>query len=242
MKKENRFITFVNDVIAGWEIHLPAPRHGIEPLIRFATTVAKAGQLHAVYRLERLPGRRGYDAREESFEEYLLARVRESERLPLFPEDQAPGKELWTPARLAFYRDSACVEEDVGDVGGLLRELRPDRIETAGMFMRRASPVTVCGGSFPLDWTESARVVIRLDTDIWFPSVMGMLEALVEEGEQPESYDNRELAARHTPRLNAFLEELRGTVLDLGGTWGKIEVSGVGVNYAHLWNERGIEL
>jgi hypothetical protein len=31
--------------------------------------------------------------------------------------------------------------------------------------------------------------------------------------------DNSALAARHTPRLNRFIETLRDAVLDLGGTW-----------------------
>jgi len=31
--------------------------------------------------------------------------------------------------------------------------------------------------------------------------------------------DNSALSARHTPRLNRFIETLRDAVLELGGTW-----------------------
>lgn len=32
-------------------------------------------------------------------------------------------------------------------------------------------------------------------------------------------FDNRELASRHTPRLNRFLAEAKAAVIDAGGTW-----------------------
>jgi hypothetical protein len=36
--------------------------------------------------------------------------------------------------------------------------------------------------------------------------------------------DNSALAARHTPRLNRFIETLRDAILELGGTWGEPDV------------------
>ncbi len=240
MNERNHWITFVNDTIVGWVAFLPSPCDGIEALIRFSAAVVDAGERYAVYRALRLPARRTYEVGSQSFEAYLRAQARERKRIPIFPEDPGPGPHLWTPARIAFYRDASIVEEEVGDAGALLRELRPDRIETCRMFMRGASPVTVLGGSVPVDWTGEVRVQVRLDTDIWFPYVMGMLEDIPEKGNKPDLYDNCELAERHTPRLNAFLSELRHVVLDLGGRWAKLDVEGVAVNYAHMWNETGI--
>lgn len=242
MNERNHWITFANNTVVGWCAFLPPPSGGIEAMIRFGTAVVEAGERYAVYRAVRLPALNSYEIGSQSFDAYLRAQARERGRVPMFPEDPGPGPELMTPARIAFYRGDTKVEEEVGDVGDLLRELRPDRIETCGMFMRGTSPVTVLGGSFPLDWTREARILVRLDTDIWFPYVMGMIEDFPEDGDKPDMYDNRELAGSHTPRLNAFLREVRQVTLDLGGRWSKLEVEGVAVNYANMWNELGILL
>ena len=240
MTDRNRWITFVNDTIVGWVAFLPAPCNGLEPLLRFATKVVDAGERHSVYRVVRLAAKHVYEPGSQSFAEYLRTQARDRGRVPLFPEDPGPGRDLWTPARVAFCRGSAVVEEEVGDLGALLRELRSDQIESCGMFMRSASPVTVLGASYPLDWSREARIIIRLDTDLWFPEVIGLMEDFPDEGTKPDFYDNRQLATRHTPRLNAFLGEIRRTTLELGGRWEKLEVDGIGFNYARMWDESGI--
>jgi hypothetical protein len=242
MNERNRWITLVTDTVARWEAFLPAPRGDVSTLIRFAGGVADAGSRNGVYRVERMPAERPYDSRLQTFETYLRDQARERGRVPIFPEDASPGSELWTPARIAFYRGGAVVEEEVGDAGALLRELCPDKLETCGMFMRGASPVTVLGGSVPVDWTQEVRVQVRLDTDIWFPDVTGMCEEIPEVGHKPDLYDTRELASRHTPRLNAFLDEIRRLSIELGGRWELLEVEGFAVNYAHMWDELAIRL
>jgi hypothetical protein len=240
MNARNQWITFVKDTVIRWGAFLPAPRGDAEALIRFGTGVVDSGNRNSVYRVVRAPAARPYESALQSFETYLRSQVLERGRIPIFPEDASPGAELWTPARIAFYRGDAVVEEEIGDVGALLRELRPDKIETCGMFMRGASPVTVLGGSVPVDWAQEVRVQIRLDTDIWFPYVTGMCEEIPEEGNKPDLYDNRELAARHTPRLNAFLGEIRRLSIELGGRWEVLDLDGFAVNYAQMWDEAGI--
>jgi hypothetical protein len=242
MSDRNHWITFVNDTVVRWGAFLPGPRGDISGLIRFGVSVVEAGALYEVYRALHIPGARSYLAGTESFEEYLRARAKEG-RVPLFPRESRPGPdELWTPARISFYRDDEIVEAEVGDVGALLRELRPNDLEAAGMFMRSAAPVTVRGSSVGIDDDQEVLIQVRLDTDLWFPRVMGMLEAVPEDEPKPDFYDNHELAERHTPRLNAFLNELRHSATALGGRWEMIEVDGVGVNYAEQWDESGIHL
>ena len=100
----------------------------------------------------------------------------------------------------------------------------------------------VTGPSITLDHPSAVRIEIRLDTDIWFPSVMGFDEPLPDVGDPPDSYDNRALAERHTPRLNAFLDAAAREVAAIGGRWEMMDVDGIAVNYCDQWDERGIEL
>jgi hypothetical protein len=60
---------------------------------------------------------------------------------------------------------------------------------------------------------------INLLTDIWFPRVVGWMDA-----EEP-FYDNSELAVLNTPRLNRFLQRTKKLILSLGGTWELAKVS-----------------
>jgi hypothetical protein len=52
-----------------------------------------------------------------------------------------------------------------------------------------------------------------LTSDIWFPRVVGWMDS-----EEPY-YDNSELAALNTPRLNRFLQRVKELTLSLGGKW-----------------------
>jgi hypothetical protein len=71
-------------------------------------------------------------------------------------------------------------------------------------------------------------VTIMLTSDIWFPIVKGSLEKKVgiwhtfgadEAGYCEGGFDNRELANRHTPRLNRFLSAIAAKVIEMGGEW-----------------------
>jgi len=138
------------------------------------------------------------------------------------------------PARLAFYRGDRIVEEEVVDVGVLLQELRPDHDRSV---TGSAPPVEVRGKPVRVDSAKEVFVEITLPTDIWFPRVMGM-----EDEYNLEPYDNSALAQLHTPRLNAFLREVRDKTLALGGRWEKLDVNGIAVNYLDQWDEFGIRL
>jgi hypothetical protein len=133
------------------------------------------------------------------------------------------------------------VEAEVGDVGALMERLRPDREERSAFF-QPASPVTLLGEAPSVDSSLEVRIQVRLDTDIWFPRVMGLIEDLPEDEDKPDWYDNAALAERHTPRLNAFLADLRASVQRLGGRWEPLQAEDLAKNYAEQWDAAGVAL
>jgi hypothetical protein len=77
---------------------------------------------------------------------------------------------------------------------------------------------------------------ILLHSDIWFPSLRGNTERKVgittgfeadQIGEYTGGFDNRELANRHTPRLNRFISAISKKVIEMGGEWS------IGTNIDH---------
>lgn len=234
MSDRNHWITFPNYRVIAWGAILPPPRGAPDAHVRFAKTVVDAGKRHGVWDAQRLPRPTQFDATKTTFDAYVRASVETDGRIPLLEIGaDRPGETLWTPGRVAFYRDDHIVEEEVGNIGELLRTLRPGR-ETAA---RSAAPVTIQGVTQLVASTREATITIRLDTDIWFPRVIGLAEP-----DAAESYDNRALAERHTPRLNAFIRDVRAITLEIGGRWEKREPDSFGANYADQWDETGIRL
>jgi hypothetical protein len=108
---------------------------------------------------------------------------------------------------------------------------------------------------------------ISTNTDIWFPKLLGFMEDNTEQPEIMERdewgrylvdencnpilkpgwevmvhwYDNQELAERHTPRFNNFIQRVKQLVLTYGGTW-KIDKEACMEGYRPQWNEDGIVL
>ena len=53
--------------------------------------------------------------------------------------------------------------------------------------------------------------------------------------------DNSALAARHTPRLNRFIQTLRDAILELGGTW-SFDRTDTDSRYLPMLHEGGVNL
>ncbi len=87
------------------------------------------------------------------------------------------------------------------------------------------------------DWDIPIRLQISLHSDIWFPWVHALCHPLHTRGRQ---FDNRVLAERHTPRLNAFLEAVGAAAEAAGGTFG-LDPDQCGVA-PHTVTDRGIVL
>lgn len=115
---------------------------------------------------------------------------------------------LRTATRLAHVNgDGDVVEGDVTDMADLVAEVRT----TAASLHTPALTVM----SIPRGW-GGVSTTVSFATDIWLP----WTSVAHEPGMRwDELVDNSELAAVHTPRLNAFLAAVREATEDVGGQW-----------------------
>ena len=91
-----------------------------------------------------------------------------------------------------------------------------------------------------IDTQNGVELRISLYTDFWFPWNTGSdPEELAQYKE--DMYDNRQLAWRHTPRLNRSLAEIKQLVIEAGGTW-EVSKENVYEQYQHMVMDTGIEL
>lgn len=160
--------------------------------------------------------------------------------------DARIAADLGPRSRLCWYdRNDEVTEGEVSDLGMLLRTLEP----ADGAISRYVSdvgspPLAVSGSIFRYRDGRLVRgigdqvLLFTTHSDIWFPFVTGDAHPSWD----GESYfDNRDLANRHTPRLNAFLDEVASAVEAAGGRW-SIEAECVARTLAPWVTERGIRL
>ena len=127
-------------------------------------------------------------------------------------------------ARVSWFdRANQLVEGEIDDLGHFLRSLEP----VEGAISRHDSafeqPLGISGSTLSYDGRGVPRrtrvneqiVTFSIYSDIWFPFVTGEAHPSYDGARY---FDNRELAMRHTPRLNAFLDEISAAVLATGGT------------------------
>lgn len=113
-------------------------------------------------------------------------------------------------ALVAFHdADGTVVERELSDLGTALEPFQ------APVRHRPPLELKAFDWSSPPDVPE-VEVVVRTYSDIWLPWTAASYD--------PDSPvrgfgDNRVLAARHTPRLNAFLAVLRDATHRIGGRW-----------------------
>ncbi len=232
--KSNHWITLPGDGVALWWAVLPAPSVNPDALVRFGSSVVDAGKRHRVWDMRRYSAGAGPG---DTYEQYLRTAISRG-NLPVLRrrgEDPEPDGEV------AVYRDNEIADVVTSDVGLLLRELRPERNPRVTM---SAPPIVVRGGSFTIERAEEVSVSIRLDTDIWFPQVVGLREELDDEAdESPDWYDNSALASRHTPRFNAFLQAVRAATIEAQGEWHfDLNLGGLADQYLDMCNADGIML
>lgn len=63
---------------------------------------------------------------------------------------------------------------------------------------------------------DQSRVTFRISSDIWLPWIIGAIDPTYA---LEQRFDNRDLAQRHTLRLNRFLDEARGITIAMGCSW-----------------------
>ena len=148
-------------------------------------------------------------------------------------------------ARCAWFNDQDdIIEEFTTDLGTVLRSLQPEPGAIWTRHMSSWSPVAIRGGVTEISDREPCSLLtdihlgIATFTDIWFPFVLGIAH-LSHDGER--FFDNRDLARRHTPRLNRFVSSVADLIIASGGTWAIDD--GVIAPQMRPWvSERGILL
>ncbi len=113
------------------------------------------------------------------------------------------------------------IESPVQDLGGVLRREEPYEGAFDG-FAEPCFPITLTGATVQRvgavmagDWDLPVQLRISVHSDIWFPWINGVNHPLCD---YKRKFDNRLLAERNAPKLNAFLEAVAQAAESAGGT------------------------
>ncbi len=242
-----------SDAFATWYITFPPVSQAtdIDNLLEFAQHLLEVGEREQIYRVLETRSPNAFKATANyTYIQYLRdIAASESQRLPLFNDGGGAATTergtLRAPARICFYNQMGnLVEQEIENVGLLLKELRPDAVELCSYkHIKQVEPVSVIGPNLSLSIVRDTsklwpvRIRISLFCDIWFSLVGGYLDL----EKEVHFFDNRELACCHTPRLNRFISNVRQLTLSFGGSWkvGDVEVSKL---YKNRITEDGITL
>jgi hypothetical protein len=232
---------------AEWWVTLPRPQSKaeMEELLHLAQVILAIGEREGVYRVTETRSPNNFQAAPGwTYAEHLEKIFHETGILRFLNLGGGAARTetgiLRVAARLCHYNLAGeLVEEEVEDLGSLVEQLHPSK--DPGRCATSVVPVTINGKQIKVSDLQTPKkypleISISLDTDIWFPYVIGRLE----KGEMPVGgYDNRELALCHTPRFNRFLANVRQLVLDYGGEW---EIADDRMSYSSQITETGIIL
>jgi hypothetical protein len=226
---ENLWVT-TGDEQARWTASLGEPRDEVARLAAWMSRLLTAGAEHRVYRVLEAPVA-GYAADSGiPFAEMLRRRAERDGALDLghFARGD-PQRPARATARMAWAGASGTpVEGDVEDLGVLLQSLHPQLAAAGTSHMVNCSPLDLDGPLLDLRqpdrtrwWRRRGRLVVDISvrSDIWSPWVSGVLAPPSASGRPSGGHDNRPLAERHTPRLNAFLADVRRATEEAGGEW-----------------------
>ena len=151
-------------------------------------------------------------------------------------------------ARLSWFdRDDRIVEASTADLATVLALAQPVPGAIPRSLMAPGySPVAFSG--WRLHYSDHRILVTTpihratfgcaLHSDIWFPYVLGHAHP---KGDLEHWFDNRQLAERHTPRLNAFVERCAALVEKAGARW-YVEPSESDRTVAQFVHSRGIDM
>jgi hypothetical protein len=239
---------------ATWVADLTPLRSQPESLLRFILDVLEEGARYQVLKIIEAP-LLGYTAEHGGELGPLLSKLyQEHHVVDLFGftgAAMAPGhpQSSTAQATLSWYDvNGRVVEGACTDLGALLARFEPAPDAFPLDCLRHYPPVRVTGRRLeyppgsrepknaPLDWPPEVRFSIH--SDIWFPWCFGLTHP---EFDYKRMFDNRELAGRHTPRLNAFLEAVEAKTLELGGSW-QIDSDEIGTGMSPWLTAHGIDL
>lgn len=218
---------------ATWVADLSPLRAQPDLLLELASFVISVGMQQQVFEIMEAP-LIGYQSEHDgSLSRYLEELYRMGHVVDLFGftgAAMAPGhpRSSTVRAKLAWYDiDDRLIESECTDLAMLLTRLQPVPDCIPKGFRKHYPPLRIQGTRLEYDSNASpkhhrtgkvpsVKVYMAIHSDIWFPWIFG---AVHKECDNIRMFDNRDLACRHTPRLNAFLRAVSAKVRALGGSW-----------------------
>ncbi len=228
---QNNWRSYPTEIVT-WELEIPGQPN--DPAIRrWERTVLDAAEDHAVFRVQTATGRRSAMDYHRDRDGYL------GDVLDAHPEYLAPSGQ---PAELLFATSprgtSRLAYVDVHDQireadAGYLTEL--PELKTHFGHNEVIWPLGFMAGAEPhLVW-----LAVSMFSSIWLPwEPNDLLDDNFPDG---SLLDNRVLAERHTPRLNAFLADLSKATRDAGG-WFRLDRNETSDTYIEFVDDHGVRL
>jgi hypothetical protein len=228
------FWTTEKDAVASWKITLPYPnaKNKIQALLRLYQQISELGEEYEVYSVKRKDNDFHLPATSSYSNEIELCFM-ETGILKSF----GVGNNLFVDldfvsySKLGYYDLHGHMQEKyIKDIGSLLIDNQSHLQKNHLNYVRHIPPINIWEGDiyYSESHLDTLNIYIDLETDIWFPWVMGVSEdknsnikSSVNHPILGNAYDNRELARCHTPRLNRFLATTAKLILDFGGEWEK---------------------
>ena len=220
------------DAFATWIADFTAIAARPMAILEFIQAALVAGVKHRVFEVAEAP-LIGYRRDRDGALGDVVGRQLERDRvLDLFGFTGAammPGRPRSSTVETTLcYYDHAdrVVERVVTDLGAVLESLEPVPNSIWTGFMNHYPTIRIRGRRYadvlegvPVDKSAHplpVAVLLGIHSDIWFPWVFGSAHP---ECDHRRMFENRELASRHTPRLNAFLGEVGSAARRIGGTF-----------------------
>jgi hypothetical protein len=256
--KKNYWIVERKNCFARWYVSFPGePMCDPYRMLAFLKEVLAAGEREQVFRVVETREPNSFKVSPGwTYSQFLEKMLVEQGRLVFFEQLRAAspwraedGADL-TPAKICYYDlDGELTEAEVDDLGALLERLRPgDPTDPHWSYHRRnhmasSNPIVLSGqlgykrydGESDPSNLATPYLGIKLETDIWFPKVVGFIDG------ELDWYDNSELANCHTPRFNRFFATVKELAFELGGQW-EMEDSDIVRSYLPMLSLDGIIL
>ena len=213
----NLWVLRAESGFAEWFADLgPIARTDPDKLVDIIRTIVRAGDTHQVFNVNSLPLWDDYYVRVHG----PLPAHLETRTEPSWFGDMSDSV---VSSSLAVFDSTGRIgERNLQKLGAALADTEPVQDLTA-KHQANTPALRITSNSaedmvaFMADTNQpSPWIRITLSSDIWFPWIDGHFHP---ESDGARKFDNRFLAERHTPRLNAFLAEVAAAVRDAGGTW-----------------------
>jgi hypothetical protein len=239
----------IDDPFVTWIADFTAIARKPTQILRFVQAAMTSGVRHRVFDVAEAPLIGYVRDRDGALDDVIGRLFTQDQVLDLFGFTGAamlPGlpRSSTVETTLCHYdRNDQLVERIVTDLGAVLSHLEPVPDCIYHKYMAHYPAVRITGRQYR-DIREGKRVDrsahplpievrICIHSDIWFPWVDGTAHPAWVWHDQ-RMFDNRELANRHTPRLNAFLREVAEAARQIGGQFSirADETRGQAINWA----------